>query len=276
MNPTLAAIYGLEKTASEEEDLDLTQISGADLLALLSEEEVEKTASDELDLSQISGADLLELLEEIDQEDESTIEKMAGDGTFEYYDQLGRQLLHEDLEKLAEEEDEVYDLSEISAEDTLAMLESGEFEIIEGDLEKEAGKLGDLADAAKARLAAFLRGSGGPPSKPGGSKPRSFEDIARDKQRDAMARQRNVKKITKGDDPTWKERLKEMATGHQAAESRASARFNAARSQNRTPGEGTLKRFRAQERAKGYAARGVPAVGVAGGGAMMLRKKDKK
>ena len=64
MNPTLAALYGLDKTASdnEQEEIDLSQISAADFLKgvedgtiVLPEDEQEKQASDgELDLSEIS------------------------------------------------------------------------------------------------------------------------------------------------------------------------------------------------------------------------------
>jgi hypothetical protein len=147
MNPTLAALYGLTKTASEEEVIDLHQISGADLIEGLENgtielegDEIEKEAGDDLDLSDLTGADLLEILEQLEDDDEP-LNKTAS-MAHAYADELT---------KFASDEDEVYDLSEISAEDTIAMLESGEYEIVEGEIEKEAGAR-EMGKAYLARL----------------------------------------------------------------------------------------------------------------------------
>jgi hypothetical protein len=147
----LAAIYGHDKTASEAqaEELDLTQISGADLLAglesgeiVLDDGEGEKTAADEeeIDFSQFSAAELLEALAEI--EDES--EKTAGDEDFAFFDAAGRIMAHayaDEMDKMASVElpDELeINLDEISAEDFMALEEAGyEFSPIEE--EKTAG-----------------------------------------------------------------------------------------------------------------------------------------
>lgn len=146
MNPVLAQIYGtgFEKAASADEELDLNNISAAQLLELL--EEGEKTASeDELDLSQLTGAELLQILDEADAyESEKTasaiFEKMANDGSFDFYDAAGRIMAHayaDEFSKLASAEDDVIevDLDSISGDDLLELMEMGyEF----GDAEKTA------------------------------------------------------------------------------------------------------------------------------------------
>jgi hypothetical protein len=180
MNPLLAEIYGtgLDKTASED-DLDLNNISAADFLEAVEageidfgDDEIEKEAGDEgdLDLSQISAAQLLDILEEDegDDGDEGVIEKMASDGSLDYWDTAGRIMAHayaDQMDKVAgEDEDELYALDDISAEDLLEMVESGEFEIVDGeDFEKEAGARhqAGLAAAILAQRAASMPGRAG-------------------------------------------------------------------------------------------------------------------
>jgi hypothetical protein len=157
MNPTLAALYGLTKTASEEEVIDLHQISGADLIEGLENgtielegDEIEKEAGDDLDLSDLTGADLLEILEQLEDDDEP-LNKTASTAELEMAGRIMAHAYADELTKFASDEDEVYDLSEISAEDTIAMLESGEYEIVEGEIEKEAGAR-EMGKAYLARL----------------------------------------------------------------------------------------------------------------------------
>ena len=148
MNSVLARIYGHEKTASDNSELDLTQISAADLLAGLEDGSIvmpegEKTAGDgEVDLSQISGAQLLEMLEQVEAEESGeVIEKMAADGSLDYFDTAGRIMAHahaDELAKMAGDED--IDLSEISGEQLVALIESGEYEI-----EKDASAMEAVA-----------------------------------------------------------------------------------------------------------------------------------
>ena len=161
MNSLLAQIYGtgINKTASEEtEEIDLNQISAAQLLAGLEDgsivlpENLEKEAGEdeEIDLSKLSGAELLALLNEVEGED--TLDKMASDGSAEYWDMAGRIMAHayaDEMSKVAGEElPDVIDINEIDGETMLALLESGEYEIADG-FDKEAGA---RAQAAKAWL----------------------------------------------------------------------------------------------------------------------------
>lgn len=169
MNPVLAQLYGtgLSKTASE--DIDLTQISGADLLAGIDAGEIElqggpadnnndDTGDDEPDFSGMSGTDLVNALEELDAQE--GVEKLAASGDIEYWDAAGRVMAHayaDETTKIASETnipDEI-DLDEISAEDALALIESGEFEVAEEEpaapadgAEKVAGRLRAVAGAA--------------------------------------------------------------------------------------------------------------------------------
>ena len=193
MNPTLAALYGLDKTASdnEQEEIDLSQISAADFLKgvedgtiVLPEDEQEKQASDgELDLSEISAADflkgiedgsivlpddesektagsiedltpeqlanmsgeeLLQLAASLDEDgpektaaDKAELEKMAESGELAHWDMVGRLVAHatrHEIEKMASEDGEmpdVIDPADISAADMTALLESGEYELVE-------------------------------------------------------------------------------------------------------------------------------------------------
>tara|TARA_Y100000034_G_scaffold123408_1_gene170108 strand:+ start:514 stop:1359 length:846 start_codon:yes stop_codon:yes gene_type:complete len=151
MNPILAQIYGtgLSKTASDYNSsgaIDLDQISGADLLAGLQSGEIvldgdiEKEAGEDLDLSQLTGAELLELLDEVDDGSE-TLDKMASDGSAEYWDMAGRIMAHayaDEMSKVASSDlpDEI-DLNEIDGETMLSLIESGEYELQDG-VEKTA------------------------------------------------------------------------------------------------------------------------------------------
>jgi hypothetical protein len=171
MNPVLAAIYGtvLAKTASAEDEISLDNISAADFLALLEEEEAEKTAGEDLDLSQMSAAELIELIEgteEIDSEKTAGayLEKMAEDGSLDFYDMAGRIMAHayaDEMNKVAGVEDELeVDLNAISGEDLLELMEAGyEF----GGAEKVAGRLTSAAEAIErvpGRIRAHYKGRG--------------------------------------------------------------------------------------------------------------------
>lgn len=161
MNATLAALYGtgLEKTASEGEELDLHSISAADFLEALEELESEKVAEEEygdFDLSDLSDDELISLYNEMESED--TIEKMASSGELEYWDMAGRVMAHayaDELSKTASEYDyeEEIDLNEFSPDELIALGH-------ELELEKEAGMMGNLRSrfsnfrAAKQRQAA--------------------------------------------------------------------------------------------------------------------------
>jgi len=127
MNPTLAQIYGTEKVASTEE-FDLNSISGAELLELMEMEEAEKNASENFDLNSISGAELLELME---MEEEGTLEKMASDGSFDYYDNAGRIMAHayaDEMSKVAGDYSDELDLNSISGAELLELMEMGDAE----------------------------------------------------------------------------------------------------------------------------------------------------
>jgi hypothetical protein len=157
MNATLAALYGtgLEKTASEGEELDLHSISAADFLEALEELESEKVAGEEdgdFDLSDLSDDELISLYNEMESED--TIEKMASSGELEYWDMAGRVMAHayaDELSKTASEYDyeEEIDLNEFSPDELIALGH-------ELELEKEAGMMDKLRGfrAAKQRQAA--------------------------------------------------------------------------------------------------------------------------
>jgi hypothetical protein len=176
MNPVLASIYGtgLDKTASAEDELDLNNISAADFLALLEEDESEKVANDEFDLSQMSAAELLELAEMADGLEDAEAEKVAfaemvEDGSFEYADRMGRIMAHafaEESEKLAGAEEIEVDLNEITGEQLLELMEAGyEFD----GAEKQAAEIApgvfksmkDMTDAEKKQYATFTKGRKG-------------------------------------------------------------------------------------------------------------------
>tara|TARA_Y100000310_G_scaffold319744_1_gene375407 strand:- start:61 stop:855 length:795 start_codon:yes stop_codon:yes gene_type:complete len=145
MNPLLAQIYGLDKTASADDgSIDLDNISGAQLLAglesgeivLEGDEEIEKEAGDEeIDLSQFTGTELLSLLEEM----EEGTEKVASDA--DYWEQAGRSFAGgyaDEMNKVASIPD-VIDLDEIDGQTMVELIESGEYELVDNeDLEKEA------------------------------------------------------------------------------------------------------------------------------------------
>lgn len=141
MNPVLAQLYGtgFEKTASEYDDeLDLDSISAADFLALLDDEDdFEKEA---FDLSNLSAAELMELWEEAEAlEGGDALEKMAADGSLDYFDTAGRIMAHayaDEMDKVAGPDEIDVDLDEISGEDLLELMEAG-YEFV--DFEKEAG-----------------------------------------------------------------------------------------------------------------------------------------
>jgi hypothetical protein len=104
-----------------------------------------------MDISDLSNEDLIGLLSELEESD-PVIEKMASDGSLDYWDRAGRLMAHaqfDEMNKLAGG-DEIYDLDDISAEDLLGMIDSGEFEIVGGgDLEKEAGRASAAWESVK-------------------------------------------------------------------------------------------------------------------------------
>lgn len=153
MNPLLAQIYGngATKTASAG-DVDLSQISAADYLAALAQDD-----SGGIDLSNLSASELAQLAEELEaqesvESEKVAFEKMAQSGEFDHWYRAGQVLAHgfaAETEKVASGDDglpDVIDLNNLSAEDALALLESGEYEI-----EKVAGARMDAAKAALSR-----------------------------------------------------------------------------------------------------------------------------
>jgi hypothetical protein len=131
MNPVLAQLYGtgFEKTASEYDDeLDLDSISAADFLALMDDEDdFEKEA---FDLSDLSASELMDLWEEADEMEEyADIEKMASDGSLDYFDTAGRIMAHayaDEMDKVASEGDSfIVDLEELSGDDLVELLDDG-------------------------------------------------------------------------------------------------------------------------------------------------------
>jgi hypothetical protein len=174
MNSVLAQIYGtgFEKAASADAELDFNNMSAAELLAgledgsIVFDDESEKVAGDEdIDLSQLTGAQLLELIEAADEvESEKTasvmLEKMASDGTLEYFDMAGRIMAHayaDEFSKVASDDGEIeIDLDEISGEQLMELMDQG-YEFVTDESEKVAGKwetLKDIATAGQARRAA--------------------------------------------------------------------------------------------------------------------------
>lgn len=268
MNETLARLYGtgLDKTASAEDELDLSQISAADFLAAVENgdivmnngEELEKEAGDEeLDLETMSPSELVELaqyLDSLEEEDQGgeVLEKMAQSGELEYWDMAGRVLAHslaDEMSKTAsydDDEDEIFGLDELSAEDLMEGLESGELELVEldddGDFEKEAAYF----TTGQAKVKGLI-GKGGP------SKMSALLS-----------------------------KLREAATGHGAAEMRTAARMKNVTSTGSARGGAARRKkyqkIRGQERLKGYGKRGlgVAGVGAAGAGAHALNKRRKK
>ena len=131
MNPVLAQVYGLDKTASEEDgQVTLNDISAEDLLtaheageldindflAAAAEEEPEKTAG--FDFSQFSEEELYEALSEL--ESDGT-QKLASEE--QYWDAAGRQMARgyaDELTKQASTETPM-DLNELSAEEIIGL-----------------------------------------------------------------------------------------------------------------------------------------------------------
>lgn len=149
MNPVLASIYGTHEKVASHGDFDLNDISAADLLQLLEEDEMSKAASGGFDLDSISAADLLELLEE----DEDPIEKMASDGSLEYFDTAGRIMAHAYANEMNKVASGGIDLDSISGADLLELLEAG-YDIPGLGAEKTAAFMGPLRRTKKGKLTA--------------------------------------------------------------------------------------------------------------------------
>ena len=137
MNRMLANIYGTshEKTASAGDELDLDNMSAQDLIqglddgSIVFDDEGEKTAGG-FDLSQMSAAELIALSEEADEMDnDDTIEKMASDGSLDYFDTAGRIMAHayaDEMGKVASDDGDIeVNLHEISGEDLMHLMEDG-------------------------------------------------------------------------------------------------------------------------------------------------------
>lgn len=192
MNPTLAKLYGLSgdmpKTASDtstpsEDTVDLSQISAADFLAALQAQENEEPS--EPDLSQMSAEELIALVQsdeggegggEGGEATDPVIEKMAQDGSLEYWDRVGRVLAHsfvDENEKIAAAEDELISVEGLTAQQLVDAIESGEYELVDPEAveeaEKVAGSIGAYRAGAKhmgggmgSKVKAFLhRATGG-------------------------------------------------------------------------------------------------------------------
>jgi hypothetical protein len=170
MNSVLAQIYGtgFEKAASADQELDFNNMSAAELLAgledgsIVFEDDAEKVAGDEgeIDLSQMTGAELLQLIEAADEvESEKTagvmLEKMAQDGTLDYFDMAGRIMAHayaDEFSKVASSDsDEIeVDLNEISGEQLMELIDAGyEFDTDAEKVAKAKGMLERLGAWAK-------------------------------------------------------------------------------------------------------------------------------
>lgn len=167
MNAILAQIYGtgLNKTASdttteqpEGGELDFDNMSAAQLIAgledgsiVFNDTEPEKTATENVDLSKMSGAELLEMLKAQDGND--TIEKMASDGSLDYFDAAGRIMAHayaDELSKVASPDEIEVDLNAISGDQLMDLIEQG-YEIVD-DTEKTAGRVANLGAAIADRV----------------------------------------------------------------------------------------------------------------------------
>jgi len=257
MNQTLAQLYGLStmsKTASDEANVDLTQISAADYLAALEQED---PGEGELDLSQMSAQELIDLANQEDESEGDPIEKMASSGELAYWDSAGRIMAHaynDELQKVASAEDEVFDIDDLSAAELVELIESGEFELIE-------------------KTAALF----GPAQK--GLKGLPF------RARQAMSRMSDAASSTSGASIASSarkagKRAKELLTGSKVRETvNARKKFNPDKSKARLYGEQLTSRGSSEAR-KSLAAQGAAAgtagAAVGGGAYALKKKKDKK
>lgn len=148
MNETLARLYGTQtKTASDEtSDVDLSKLTGAQLMELLERVEgQEKTASEE------------ELLKAMDE-----------NGALAFYDMAGRiqaHALHDELSKLAgaetSDEDEVIevDLNQVTGEQLIGLLNEGYEFTTDDELEKDANRVTEALSRAGGKVwSGFKRG----------------------------------------------------------------------------------------------------------------------
>jgi hypothetical protein len=161
--PSFAGAGTMDKVAeAATEELDLNTISAADFIALMEAREADEAAppageqDQELDLSNMTARELAELIDASEQEkvaaaDDAILRSMIADGSFQSADMAGRIMARaqmDELQKLAAAQapvDELPDfisIDDISAQDMVALLESGEYE-----LEKDAGAWGDAAKA---------------------------------------------------------------------------------------------------------------------------------
>ena len=161
MNPTLAALYGtgLAKTAAEAE---VEADAPIDL--------------NDLDLESLSDEDLIYLAEAVEEADngvseDETIEKMAQDGSLEYWDMAGRVMAHAyadeagSFEKEAGEEDYIevdfahmpdeFAVSDLSGDELVWLIDSGEYE-----MDKTASVVSKMKGYAQAGKGAFLAALG--------------------------------------------------------------------------------------------------------------------
>jgi hypothetical protein len=155
-NPLIAALFaGKNKTASEEEaqgePIDLSKITAAEFVAGINDgsiimpetegdDDPEKTSSEEeIDLSKLTGRQLLELYAEAEEDKEKTaqeaeLQKMAESGELQKWDMAGRVMAHamnDELSKLAGAEEGLVSLDDISGEQLVEMLDSGEWELVD-------------------------------------------------------------------------------------------------------------------------------------------------
>jgi hypothetical protein len=254
MNAALAALYGtagIDKTAADD-TIDLTQMTAADFVAKLESGEIvlndesEKTAGEDIDLSKLSARELLELAEAA--ESDASIEKMAADGSLERYDLAGRVMAHaftDEMNKVAGDDDAI-SIDDLSAEELVAALDSGEFELV--DLEKTAAKGGSAVLKAIKGYASRA----GSAAKAGGKR---YAELLGGKS-------------TRSD-------VKWLAKKHYGGDTVMNRLRSYKHILTSKGGKGTA----ASEARKSLAARlgtGAAAAGAAGGAAYGLRKKDKK
>jgi hypothetical protein len=153
MNPTLAALYGTDivKTASDDEYFDINDI------------DLETLSDDEL----IGLAEMVDAgeFDDGDEDGDETIEKMAQDGSLDYWDTAGRVMAHAyanelsgEFEKEAEAVEVDFDhmpdtfaVSDLSGDELVWLIDSGEYE-----MDKTAGVVSRMKGYGNSAKKAFL------------------------------------------------------------------------------------------------------------------------
>jgi len=183
-------IGGTEKVASED-GFDLTQISAADLLEALAEDDehvvpAEKVAAEDVDFESMSNGEIAEYFAALDEQEkvaseDALIEKMAADGSLDAADLSGRVMARAFLEEINGSSEDVENISvdtaeldkeasaefataisEMTAEDLIELVEAGEVDIekVAGAWSAVKGMFGKAkAPSARERMLAALKGA---------------------------------------------------------------------------------------------------------------------